>query len=178
MAPRGEGRFQRPTSDLTPRSTLAIRELPRLMRPSASTASNPFGWDAQCDVLVVGFGAAGACAAIEAADAGAIRHRHRPLSAAAARAPRAAASCMRAAALDSKKPPATTTRPTRCTSTCAWKSATPSIRATLRDFCDRSVEMIEWLEAHGVEFDSTVPPVQDLVSGRRLLPVFFRQRNR
>ena len=31
-------------------------------------------------------------------------------------------------------------------------------RATLRDFCDRSVEMIEWLEAHGVEFDATVPP--------------------
>ncbi len=30
--------------------------------------------------------------------------------------------------------------------------------ATLRDFCDRSVEMIEWLEAHGVEFDSSVPP--------------------
>ena len=30
--------------------------------------------------------------------------------------------------------------------------------ATLRDFCEHSVEMIEWLEAQGVEFDSTVPP--------------------
>ena len=65
---------------------------------------------------------------------------------------------MRAAALDFKRAPATTTRPKRCTNTCAWKSATRSSRATLRSFCDRSVEMIEWLEAHGVEFDSTVPP--------------------
>ena len=31
-------------------------------------------------------------------------------------------------------------------------------RSTLRDFCTRSVEMIEWLEARGLEFDSAVPP--------------------
>ena len=31
-------------------------------------------------------------------------------------------------------------------------------QATLMSFCNRSVEMIEWLEAHGVEFDSAVPP--------------------
>ncbi len=31
-------------------------------------------------------------------------------------------------------------------------------RATLRSFCDQSVEMIEWLETQGVEFDPSVPP--------------------
>jgi 3-oxo-5alpha-steroid 4-dehydrogenase len=40
-----------------------------LHRPYA--ASEVPGWDFETDVAVIGFGAAGACAAIEAADAGA-----------------------------------------------------------------------------------------------------------
>ena len=44
-----------------------MSELERLRRDERDVAS----WNAECDVLVVGFGAAGACAAIEAANAGA-----------------------------------------------------------------------------------------------------------
>ena len=39
--------------------------------PLRADGEQSIGWDDDCDVLVVGFGAAGACAAIEAAGAGA-----------------------------------------------------------------------------------------------------------
>ncbi len=39
--------------------------------PVRADGEQSIGWDDDCDVLVVGFGAAGACAAIEAAHAGA-----------------------------------------------------------------------------------------------------------
>ena len=39
--------------------------------PIRAGGAESIGWDDECDVLVVGFGAAGACAAIEAANAGA-----------------------------------------------------------------------------------------------------------
>ena len=37
---------------------------------------------------------------------------------------------------------------------------------TLRDFCQRSVENIEWLSRHGVAFDSTLSPVKTSYPGK------------
>jgi len=115
------------------------------------------GWDDNCDVLVVGFGAAGACAAIEAANAGAsviVTDRFGGGGASAKSGGVVYAG-----------------GGTRFQKNAGYDDSTEAMYeylcmevgdavepATLRDFCDRSVEMIEWLEAHGVEFDSTVPP--------------------
>ena len=94
--------------------------------PLRADGEQSVAWDDHCDVLVVGFGAAGACAAIEAATAGAdvvVTDRFGGGGASA----RAVALYMRAAARDFKKPPAMTILPKRCTNTSAWKSATLSI---------------------------------------------------
>jgi 3-oxo-5alpha-steroid 4-dehydrogenase len=108
-------------------------------------------------VLVVGFGAAGASAAIEAAGAGAsviVTDRFGGGGASAKSGGVVYAGggtrFQKAAGYDD------------CADAMfeylAKEVGDAVSRATLRDFCDHSVEMIEWLEAHGVEFDSTVPP--------------------
>jgi len=108
-------------------------------------------------VLVAGFGAAGACAAIEAANAGAAVIVTDRFGGGGASAKSGGVVYAGGG--------------TRCQKTAGYDDSPEAMyeylckevgdavdRATLRDFCDRSVEMIEWLEAHGVEFDSTVPP--------------------
>jgi len=114
-------------------------------------------WDEECDVLVVGFGAAGACAAIEAANAGAAVIVTDRFGGGGASAKSGGVvyggggtRFQKAAGYDDSSD---------AMFEYLCKEVADAVdRATLRDFCDRSVEMIEWLEAHGVEFDSTVPP--------------------
>jgi 3-oxo-5alpha-steroid 4-dehydrogenase len=113
-------------------------------------------WDEECDVLVVGFGAAGACAAIEAANAGAAVIVTDRFGGGGASAKSGGVvyggggtRFQKAAGYDDSSD---------AMFEYLCKEVADAVdRATLRDFCDRSVEMIEWLEAHGVEFDSTVP---------------------
>jgi 3-oxo-5alpha-steroid 4-dehydrogenase len=47
-----------------------MSEMPAYSRNVPCRASHVPRWDAKADVIIVGFGAAGACAAIEAAKAG------------------------------------------------------------------------------------------------------------
>jgi 3-oxo-5alpha-steroid 4-dehydrogenase len=114
-------------------------------------------WDAEADVVVVGFGAAGACAALEAKAAGAnviVLDRFggggatalsggvvyagggtaQQRAAGVADTPEAMESYLRLEAQDVIRP------------------------ETLHEFCRDSVTMLEWLEAHGVPFDSSLCP--------------------
>ncbi len=114
-------------------------------------------WDDECDVLVVGFGAAGACAAIEAANAGAsviVTDRFGGGGASA----KSGGVVYAGGGTRFQKAAGYDDSPDAMFEYLCKEVGDAVERATLRDFCDRSVEMIEWLEAHGVEFDSTVPP--------------------
>ena len=113
-------------------------------------------WDDECDVLVVGFGAAGACAAIEAANSGAsviVTDRFGGGGASA----KSGGVVYAGGGTRFQRAAGYTDSPDAMFEYLCKEVGDAVERATLRDFCDRSVEMIEWLEAHGVEFDSTVP---------------------
>jgi 3-oxo-5alpha-steroid 4-dehydrogenase len=108
-------------------------------------------------VLVVGFGAAGACAAIEAANAGAsviVTDRFGGGGASA----KSGGVVYAGGGTRFQKTAGYDDSPEAMYEYLCMEVGDAVERATLREFCDRSVEMIEWLEAHGVEFDSTVPP--------------------
>lgn len=108
-------------------------------------------------MLVVGFGAAGACAAIEAASAGAsviVTDRFGGGGASAKSGGVVYAGggtrFQKAAGYDDSP---------EAMYEYLCKEVGEAVEAsTLRDFCEHSVEMIEWLAAHNVGFDSTVPP--------------------
>src|ERR1700719_3656414 len=66
------GRRALPTSNIGPDTAIHVRNsgATPIDAPVRVDGEQSIPWDDRCDVLVVGFGAAGACAAIEAADAG------------------------------------------------------------------------------------------------------------
>jgi 3-oxo-5alpha-steroid 4-dehydrogenase len=108
-------------------------------------------------VLVVGLGAAGACPAIEAANAGAkviVTDRFCGGGASA----KSGGVIYAGGGTRLQKTAGYDDSPEAMYEYLCMEVGDAVERSTLRDFCDRSVEMIEWLEAHGVEFDSAVPP--------------------
>jgi 3-oxo-5alpha-steroid 4-dehydrogenase len=108
-------------------------------------------------VLVVGFGAAGASAAIEAASAGAsviVTDRFGGGGASA----KSGGVVYAGGGTRFQKAAGYDDSPDAMYEYLCKEVGDAVGETTLREFCDRSVEMIEWLEAHGVEFDSTVPP--------------------
>lgn len=113
-------------------------------------------WDDRCDVLVVGFGAAGACAVIEAARAGAAvtvsdRFGGGGASAKSGGVVYAGGGTrhQRAAGYDDT--------PEAMYEYLRREVGDAVGEATLRGFCAESAAMIAWLESLGVEFDPTVP---------------------
>ena len=125
--------------------------------PIAADGEQSIVWDDQCDVLVAGFGAAGACAAIEAANAGAaviVADRFGGGGASA----KSGGVIYAGGGTRFQKTAGYQDCPEAMFEYLSKEVGDAVSRATLRDFCDQSVEMIEWLEAHGVEFDSAVPP--------------------
>jgi 3-oxo-5alpha-steroid 4-dehydrogenase len=114
-------------------------------------------WDLGADVVVVGFGAAGACAALEAAAAGAsvlVLDRFGGGGATALSGGVVYAGGgtpqQRAAGVDDS-PEAMFGY--LCTEV---GDAVPA--ATLRQFCEGSVAMLAWLEGHGVPFEGSLCP--------------------
>jgi 3-oxo-5alpha-steroid 4-dehydrogenase len=114
-------------------------------------------WDAVADVVVVGFGAAGACAAIEAADAGADvlvldRFTGGGASAISGGVVYAGGGTrhQRAAGVEDT--------PEQMLAYLRLETAGAVSDETLRDFCDGSVDMLEWLEGHGVPFEGSAAP--------------------
>jgi 3-oxo-5alpha-steroid 4-dehydrogenase len=114
-------------------------------------------WDLESDVIVVGFGAAGACAALEAAAAGArvlVLDRFggggaTALSGGVVYAGGGTPQQQAAGVTDSAE------------AMFAYLSAEAGdvvSAATLRAFCDGSPAMLAWLERHGVPFEGSLCP--------------------
>jgi 3-oxo-5alpha-steroid 4-dehydrogenase len=114
-------------------------------------------WDATSDVVVVGFGAAGACAAIEAADAGAqvlVLDRFNgggatTISGGVVYAGGGTVEQQSAGITDDAE---------QMYSYLRLETAGAVREATLRRFCDESVGMLEWLKGNGVPFHGSAAP--------------------
>ncbi len=114
-------------------------------------------WDAEADVVVVGFGAAGACAAIEAADGGAdvmVLDRFMGGGATAISGGIVYAgggtSHQRAAGVEDT--------PEQMLAYLRHETAGAVSEETLRSFCEGSVDLLDWLESHGVPFEGSLAP--------------------
>lgn len=114
-------------------------------------------WDRTCDVLVVGFGAAGAAAAMAANSAGADvlvvdRFDGGGATARSGGVVYAGGGTRQQKALGYNDTPDAMFRYLRN------ETGDAVSEATLRSFCNDSVGLIEWLESMGASFDSTEPP--------------------
>ena len=114
-------------------------------------------WDIQSDVVIIGFGAAGACAALEAVQAGAgvvVLDRFTgggstALSGGVVYAGGGTAQQRAAGVRDTAEAMFGYLR----------AEAGDVVPArTLREFCDGSVAMLAWLEDHGVPFEGSLCP--------------------
>jgi 3-oxo-5alpha-steroid 4-dehydrogenase len=117
----------------------------------------PREWDVEADVVVVGFGAAGACAALEAASAGCsvlVLDRFGGGGATALSGGVVYAGggtpCQHAAGV------ADSTEAMFAYLRTEAGDVVPA--ATLREFCEGSVAMLAWLEDHGVPFEGSLCP--------------------
>jgi 3-oxo-5alpha-steroid 4-dehydrogenase len=123
----------------------------------AKGALVPRDWDVEADVVVVGFGAAGACAALEAASAGCsvlVLDRFEgggatALSGGVVYAGGGTPQQRAAGVTDSAEAMFDYLRT-------EVGDAVPA--ATLREFCQGSVAMLAWLEDHGVPFEGSLCP--------------------
>jgi 3-oxo-5alpha-steroid 4-dehydrogenase len=117
----------------------------------------PKATDVEADVVVIGFGAAGACAALEAAAAGAsvvLIDRFggggaTALSGGVVYAGGGTAEQRQAGVRDT---------PEAMYDYLAMEVGDAVTAPTLRDFCDGSVGMLTWLRSHGVPFDGSLCP--------------------
>jgi glycine/D-amino acid oxidase-like deaminating enzyme len=125
--------------------------------PGKTEASVPQTWDLEADVVVVGFGAAGACAALEAAASGAsviLIDRFSgggatALSGGVVYAGGGTAQQVQAGVQDT---------PEAMFKYLATEVGDAVSAATLRDYCDGSAAMLSWLSGHGVPFDGSLCP--------------------
>ena len=117
----------------------------------------PQAWDLEADVVVVGFGAAGACAALEAAATGAgviLIDRFSgggatALSGGVVYAGGGTAQQIQAGVRDT---------PEAMFRYLATEVGDAVSAATLRDYCDGSAAMLTWLSGRGVPFDGSLCP--------------------
>jgi len=117
----------------------------------------PEGWDAEADVVIVGFGGAGACAAIEAADRGADVLVVDRFSGGGATAISGGVVYAGGGTVHQKA--------AGCEDSVAamfdylrhevGDAVSPR---TLERFCSSSVENLDWLAAHGVPFEGSLAP--------------------
>lgn len=114
-------------------------------------------WDQEADVIVVGFGGAGACAALEAKAEGArvlVLDRFHGGGATAISGgvfyAGGGTHVQREAGVDDD--------PEQMFRYLSLEVKGVVSETTLRDFCNRSVENLEWLETHGVPFEGSLCP--------------------
>ena len=133
-------------------------------------------WDVEADVVVVGFGAAGACAALEAAAAGPFGAGPRPVHRRRGHGPvrrRRLRRRRHAAAARGRVSP---TRPRRCSATCAPRSATPCPGRNAPRVLRRQRGHAGLAGGPRRAVRGEPVPGQDLVSDQPPLPVLLRQR--
>jgi 3-oxo-5alpha-steroid 4-dehydrogenase len=114
-------------------------------------------WDALADVVVVGFGAAGACAAIEAADAGAevlVLDRFNGGGATAI----SGGVVYAGGGTRQQEAAGVEDTPQQMLAYLRLETAGAVSEETLRSFCEGSVDMVGWLEGHGVPFEGSAAP--------------------
>jgi 3-oxo-5alpha-steroid 4-dehydrogenase len=114
-------------------------------------------WDAVADVVVVGFGAAGACAAIEAVDAGAdvlVLDRFNGGGATAI----SGGVVYAGGGTRHQKAAGIEDTPDQMLSYLRHETEGAVSEETLRSFCVGSVEMLGWLESLGVPFEGSPSP--------------------
>ena len=117
----------------------------------------PPDWDAEADVVVVGFGAAGACAALEAAAAGRsvlILDRFAGGGATAL----SGGVVYAGGGTPQQHAAGVTDSPEAMFGYLRTEVGDAVPAATLREFCDGSVAMLAWLEGHGVPFEGSLCP--------------------
>lgn len=114
-------------------------------------------WQAVCDAVVVGFGAAGACAALEAAHGGArviVAERFEGGGASA----KSGGVVYAGGGTAYQSAAGYADTPQAMAGYLRQETGGVVSDATLQDFCQRSREMIAWLEGLGAGFAATVPP--------------------
>jgi 3-oxo-5alpha-steroid 4-dehydrogenase len=114
-------------------------------------------WDAVADVVVVGFGAAGACAAIEAVDAGAdvlVLDRFNGGGATAI----SGGIVYAGGGTRHQTAAGVEDTPEQMLAYLRFETAGAVSEETLRSFCEGSVDMLGWLESHGVPFEGSLAP--------------------
>ncbi len=124
--------------------------------PLAVASANAV-WDARCDVLVVGFGAAGAAAAIAAREAGAdvlIAERFEGGGATA----KSGGVVYAGGGTRHQQKAGFDDTPEQMFRYLQMETGDAISAATLQRFCDDSVGLIEWLESIGANFESSAPP--------------------
>jgi 3-oxo-5alpha-steroid 4-dehydrogenase len=117
----------------------------------------PPDWDVEADVVVVGFGAAGACAALEAAAAGCsvlILDRFGGGGATAL----SGGVVYAGGGTPQQRAAGVTDTPEAMLGYLRTEVGDAVPEATLREFCDGSVAMLAWLEGHGVPFEGSLCP--------------------
>jgi 3-oxo-5alpha-steroid 4-dehydrogenase len=117
----------------------------------------PPDWDVEADVVVVGFGAAGACAALEAAAAGCsvlVLDRFGGGGATAL----SGGVVYAGGGTPQQRAAGVTDSPEAMFGYLRTEVGDAVPAATLREFCDGSVAMLAWLEGHGVPFEGSLCP--------------------
>ena len=117
----------------------------------------PPDWDVEADVVVVGFGAAGACAALEAAAAGCsvlILDRFGGGGATAL----SGGVVYAGGGTPQQRAAGVTDTPEAMLGYLRTEVGDAVPQTTLREFCDGSVAMLAWLEVHGVPFEGSLCP--------------------
>lgn len=125
--------------------------------PLSIAGADSVAWADRCDVLVVGFGAAGACTAIEAACAGgAVIVIDRFVGGGASAKSGGVVYC--GGGTRQQQSAGYHDTPDAMYEYLRHEVGDAVSENTLRGFCAESAAMIAWLESFGVEFDATVPP--------------------
>ena len=115
-------------------------------------------WDGEADVVVVGFGAAGASAAIEAADHGARVLVVERFDGGGATAISGGIYYAGGGTTQQKEAGIDYDTPSTMFDYLKLETAGVVSDELLEDFCDRSIENLEWLEAQGVPFEGSLAP--------------------
>jgi 3-oxo-5alpha-steroid 4-dehydrogenase len=114
-------------------------------------------WDERAGVLVVGFGAAGACAAIEATDSGAdVLVVDRFFGGGATRL--SGGIFYAGGGTAEQRAAGVKDTPEAMYDYLRHETGDAVSPETLKEFCAGSVELLEWLKEHGVPFDSSLAP--------------------
>ena len=117
----------------------------------------PADWDMRADVVVIGFGAAGACAALEAAAAGGrvlVLDRFTGGGATAL----SGGIVYAGGGTPQQRAAGVSDSPEAMYAYLRTEVGDAVPAGTLREFCDGSVPMLAWLERHGVPFEGSLCP--------------------